>query len=67
MKVAKTFSGALDGYLADDKESDQIGEVKGDDVFPIEEGAGTPTHEEGPRGVQITVDTETDYDAFAKK
>lgn len=53
---------------ADDKESDQIAEVKGDDVFPIEEeGAGTPTHEEDPRGVQITVDTETDYDAFGKK
>ncbi|EKM51479.1 uncharacterized protein PHACADRAFT_261628 [Phanerochaete carnosa HHB-10118-sp] len=50
----------------DDKESEQIAEVKGDDVYPIEEG-GTPTQEEGPKGVKITIDTETDYEGFAKK
>ena len=49
----------------DDKESDQIAEVKGDGVFPIE--GSTPMDEEGPKGVHITVDTETDYEGFAKK
>lgn len=50
----------------DDKESDQIAEVKTEGVYPIEEG-GSPTQEDGPKGVQITVDTETDYEGFAKK
>ena len=50
-----------------DKDSDQIvAEVKGDGVFPIEEG--TPLEEEeGPKGVKVTTQVETDYDAFAGK
>ena len=49
----------------DDKDSDQIAEVKGEGVYPIEEG--TPVQEEGPKGVHITVDRETDYQGFEKK
>jgi hypothetical protein len=50
----------------DDKDSEQIAEVKGDGVYPIEEG-GTPVQDEGPKGVHVHIDRETDYDGFAKQ
>lgn len=49
---------------ADDKASDQIAESKGDGMYTID---GTPIPDEGPKGVKITVESETDYEGFAKK
>lgn len=43
----------------DDKASDQMAEVKGEGVFP--EPAGTPTSEDAPKGVKITIDRETAF------
>ncbi|THG98502.1 hypothetical protein EW026_g3689 [Hermanssonia centrifuga] len=47
----------------DDKASDQMGmsEVKGEGDFPVESGLGTPTSEDAPKGVKITIDTETAF------
>lgn len=45
---------------SDDKASDQMAEVKGEGVFPVDP-AGTPVSEEGPNGVKITIDTETAF------
>ena len=45
---------------SDDKASDQMAEVKGEGVFPVEP-TGTPVSEEGPKGVKITIDTETAF------
>lgn len=67
----QTFTVGLGGEAktrdwTDDKDSDQIiAEDKGEGVYPIEEGS--PIQEEGPKGVKITIDRETDYEGFAKK
>jgi hypothetical protein len=42
----------------DDKASDAIVEGKGDGVYPVDSAM---TGEDGPKGVKITIDTETDY------
>ena len=48
----------------DDKASDQMAEAKADGVFPD----GTPPDvEDVPKGVKITIDTETDYEGFGRK
>ena len=41
---------------SDDKASDQMAEVKGEGVFP--EHPETPTPDDGPKGVKITIDRE---------
>ncbi|KAI0699135.1 hypothetical protein BC835DRAFT_1412803 [Cytidiella melzeri] len=42
----------------DDKASDAIVEGKGDDVYAVDSSIAT---DDGPKGVKITIDTETDY------
>ena len=52
-----------------DKDSDQmvVAEVKGDGMYGIDEAAAVEEEEEGPKGVKVTTQVETDYDAFANK
>lgn len=49
----------------DDKASDQMAESKVDGVFPAD--GASPDGEDVPKGVKITIDTETDYEGFGRK